>query len=69
VGKVLGTLRDPPKEGYLLSYVYDCDQTNVGLLIRYKCPDVVGRTSLVMHAFRRDRFCYALLPFDYLCIF
>jgi hypothetical protein len=34
------------EDSYLPPCVHVCDQANFGLLFRYKCPDVFGRTSI-----------------------
>jgi hypothetical protein len=66
VGKVLGIPRHPSKDGYLPSCVHVCDQSKVGLLLGTNVPTLLGVHQLVMHAFRRGRFCYPLFLFNYL---
>jgi hypothetical protein len=49
--------------------VFDQSSKNVGLIIKYKYPDIVGLHQLVMHAFDAVGFVIICSPFEYLVSF
>ena len=65
VGKVLGTPRHPSVDSYLppcaLVCVWSIKQ-KCWIIIKYKCLDVVERTSIGDARIRRNWFCYPLFP-------
>ena len=61
VGKVLGTPRHPSVDGYLphvFLCVFDQSSKNVWLIIKYKYPNVVGRTSIGDASIQHGQFCW-----------
>ena len=71
VGKMLGTPQHPSVDSCLppcaLVCVWSIKQ-KCWIIIRYKCPDIVGCTSIGDACVQHSRFCYLLFLFWISCI-